>query len=398
MLQGETKLFKTRTIRAMMMWTLAFVLIASPLFAGTARADGGLNLSTPYPGVTVSPGEDITFALSIENESATPQNVALSVDTLPEGWKAYFEGDGNPVSRVYAKDGETVNVNFVIIAPDSTSENNSIVVKAEGENGAVDTLQLDVTINEEEFTKGKLTAPYQEQQGSSTTIFDYSISLTNGSSKAQSYSLSAVAPKGWQVSFYTSDGLQIASLNIEGNRSQTITVKADAPVDVVAGTYSIPVSAVSAKETLGVDLTAVITGTYAMTLSTPTGLISVDAYAGKTSTVTLTVNNTGTADLNNIALTATSVPTDWSVDFDTKEIATLAAGQSVQVNANIKAASDAINGDYVVSINAQTSEASSKLDMRVAVKTSTVWGIVGVVIVAAVVAALVFIFKKYGRR
>lgn len=383
---------------------LALVLAAAQ-FAGitTAHAAGGLNISTQYPGITVNPGEDVTFALNVENESATPQNVALAVGELPEGWDAYFEGDGNPVSRVYVDDASSdhnvAGVNLVIVIPDDAKAgDNSVTVTATGENGASDTLQLDVTLSDEKFTQGKLAAQYQEQQGSSSTTFNFSMALTNNNSKSQSYSLSASAPEGWQVSFYTSDGLQIASVNLEGNRSQAITVEIDPPVDVAAGEYKIPVTAVSPNESLSVDLTTVITGTYGMTLTTPTGLVSADAYAGKTSTVTLTIQNTGTADLHDISLVTATAPANWTVRYETAKIDTLAAGQSTEVVAYIDAASDAVNGDYVVSIKAKTSEATSQADFRVAVKTSTIWGIVGIVIVAAVVAALVLVFRKFGRR
>ena len=405
MLHEKTNISKSRRgLRIIALLALVMALAAAP-FTGitTAKAGGGLNLSTQYPGITVSPGEDVTFTLNVENESAAPQNVALIVDELPDGWNAYFEGDGNPVSRVYvddaASDNNVVGVDLVIVVPDNAAAGpNSVKVMATGENGVSDTLQLDVTLSDEEFTQGKLSAQYQEQQGSSSTTFNFSMTLTNNNSKAKAYSLSASAPDGWQVSFYTSDGLQIASVNLEGNRSQSIAVEIDPPVDVAAGEYAIPISAVSSNESLSVNLTTVITGTYAMTLTTPTGLVSLDAYAGKTSTVTLTVQNTGTADLHGISLTTATVPANWTVRYEMAKIDTLAAGESVEVVAYIDAASDAVNGDYVVSIKAKTSEVSSQADFRVAVKTSTIWGIVGIVIVAAVVVALVLIFRKFGRR
>ncbi|NLT97382.1 MAG: hypothetical protein GXW96_04375 [Christensenellaceae bacterium] len=141
-----------------------------------------------------------------------------------------------------------------------------------------------------------------------------------------------------------------------------------------------------------------IIGTYEMKLSTPTGLLSVDAVAGQGSTVTLNIENTGNADLSNITLTAKSTPANWSVTFDKDTIETLPAGQSVQVAATIKPAKDAVTGDYVVSIQAKSTLASSQADFRVTVKTSTIWGIVGIVIIAAVVVALVLVFRKFGRR
>ncbi len=404
MLGTSTVMNRARAARIPVAVALALVLLLAP-FAGftTAKADGGLNLSTPYPGVSVNPGEDVTFDMTVENETASPQNVQLSAET-PEGWSAYYEGDGNPVSRVYVDDADsdanTVSVSLVVKIPDDVTEGTfSIKAKAVGENGAEDTIQLDVTIATEEYTQGKLTAQYQEQEGSSSTTFMYSMALVNGSNKAQSYSLSAVLPSdGWQVKFMNADGLQIASLNLEGGRSQTITVSVDPPTDVDAGSYIIPVTATSASEELSVKFTAVITGTYAMTMATANDLLSVNAVAGDPSTVTLIITNTGTADLNGISLVTSSVPTNWTVTFDTDKIDTLAAGQNVQVVVTIQPASDAINGDYEVDIKAKTDQATSAAAFRVTVETSTIWGIVGIAIVAVVVIALVLIFRKFGRR
>lgn len=408
MLQNEKNLLKSRrqktAVRVCAVALLALTLVLAP-FAGlrTAKADGGLNLSTDFPGVTINTGEDVTFELNVDNESATPQNVALSIDSMPKGWSAYFEGNGKPVSRVYvgdaSSDSNSVKVDLVVTVPDdATQDTHSIVVSATGQNGAVSKLQLDINVSEQEFTQGKLTSQYQELEGSSSSKFSYSMSLTNNSSVQQSYSLSAQAPDGWQVKFSTSDGQQIASLNVDASRSESITVAITPPVSVDAGTYTIPVAAISANETLSMNYTVVITGTYAMTLTTPSGLMSLDAVAGKSSNVTLTIQNTGTAPLEDVSLTTASTPTDWTVTFDKSKIDSIAAGESAEVTATIQAANDAITGDYVVSISAKNSEVSSQADFRVTVKTSTVWGIVGIVIIAAVVVGMILVFRKFGRR
>jgi uncharacterized membrane protein len=401
--KGNSMTRRKAVTRALIVCAVALMLALTPFVGfGTAKADGGLTLSTTYPGVTISPGQDVTFDLVVKNESGVPQNVALSLPTLPDGWTAYFTGNSKPVSRVFvdnAEDANTSKVSLVVDVPDDAAEGTqSIVAAATGENGAVSNLNMDVTISSQEFTQGALTAQYQELEGSTSSSFSFTMTLKNNSNDQQGYSLTSGAPEGWQVKFSSSAGQQIASLNVDSGRSESITVGVTPPTDVEPGKYDIPVSAISADETLDMNFTVNITGTYGMTLSTPTGLLTTDVIAGKESTVTLTVENTGSADLSNIALTAKSVPTDWTVTFDKDKIETLAAGQSAQVTATIKAANDAITGDYAVSISAKTSQASSQADFRVTVKTSTVWGIVGIVIIAAVIVALVLVFRKFGRR
>ena len=60
--------------------------------------------------------------------------------------------------------------------------------------------------------------------------------------------------------------------------------------------------------------------------------------------------------------------------------------------------SKAIAGDYIVSISASARETSASADIRVTVHTSTLWGIVGVAIIAGVIYWVATTFKKYGRR
>ncbi len=390
--------------RVLFVCALALVLTLTPL-AGyrSAYADGGLTLYTTYPGVTVSPGQEFTFDLVVKNESGVPQNVALSLSQLPEGWTARFTGSGKPVSRVFVdndEDNNTSKVSLVVEVPDDAPEGvQSIVATATGQNGAVSSLHLDLNVSTQGYTQDTLTAQYQELAGSSTSTFNFSMTLKNNSGDQQGYSLAAPeVPQGWQVKFTTSGTQQISSVNLDAGRSETITVGVTPPVDVEPGKYVIPVTATSTGAPLRLDFAVYIIGTYEMKLSTPTGLLSVDAVAGQGSTVTLNIENTGNADLSNITLTAKSTPANWSVTFDKDTIETLPAGQSVQVAATIKPAKDAVTGDYVVSIQAKSTLASSQADFRVTVKTSTIWGIVGIVIIAAVVVALVLVFRKFGRR
>jgi uncharacterized membrane protein len=58
----------------------------------------------------------------------------------------------------------------------------------------------------------------------------------------------------------------------------------------------------------------------------------------------------------------------------------------------------AIAGDYVVSLTASASETSANADIRVTVHTSTLWGLVGALIVVGVISWVGWTFNKYGRR
>ena len=113
--------------------------------------------------------------------------------------------------------------------------------------------------------------------------------------------------------------------------------------------------------------------------------------------VDLQINNTGSSELEDIKLNS-SAPVDWEVRFEPNIIESLLPGESTAVNAYIKSSNKAISGDYVVSIQAQTPEVSDSADFRVTVKTSALWGWVGVLIIALVGAGIYYLFRRFGRQ
>ena len=179
--------------------------------------------------------------------------------------------------------------------------------------------------------------------------------------------------------------------------SKGLTIAVTPPQDVEKGTYTIPCTATSANETLNLDLNVEITGTYGVSVSTPTGNLSFDAYANDEKSVTLSIANTGNVDLENLNLTS-SAPTDWDVTFSESTIDLLEAGATKEITAYVTPNSDSITGDYVTTISIKNDETSASADFRVSVKTRTSWGIFAGGIIVVLLAVLAWIFKKFGRR
>ena len=150
---------------------------------------------------------------------------------------------------------------------------------------------------------------------------------------------------------------------------------------------------------MNLDLAVTITGTYKMELTTPDGRLSFDAHANQVSDVTLQIQNTGNVDLENVSLNS-SAPSGWTVTYDLENniIDSIPAGGTSQVVAHVKPSSDAITGDYVTTFSVSTSQVSDSAEFRVSVKTSTMWGIVAVVLILCTAGGLGYVFKKYGRR
>ena len=141
----------------------------------------------------------------------------------------------------------------------------------------------------------------------------------------------------------------------------------------------------------------VITGSFGMEMTTPTGLVSADLTAGESKQIELVITNNGSSNLTDIRPDA-AAPVNWSVTFDPKKVDLLQPGKTARVYATIKADKKAIPGDYVANIEAKTPEVSSKLSFRISVETPMLWGWVGVLITLAALGSVYYLFRKYGRR
>ena len=85
--------------------------------------------------------------------------------------------------------------------------------------------------------------------------------------------------------------------------------------------------------------------------------------------------------------------------MDPADVVEVPANGQVDVTASVKPADQAIAGDYMITFNAQPNDgASQSADFRVTVRASTLWGIVGVALIAVAVAIVGLAVVRFGRR
>ena len=328
-------------------------------------------------------------------------NAALTLTDIPKGWNAKFTNAGNQVSRIMVRPDNSVNVNLVIDIPPSASDGEytvDVTVKAEGI--AEDTLQLKLTVSEIDVSKGLFVSQFPELQGGPGTSFSFNADLTNSGGEDMYYSLSATSEEGWLVSFRPAGtSTDIASLTVPAGQTQGLGITVKPPADVKAGEYLIPVVATSATVgSVTLDLKVIITGTYTMTMVTSDGRLNADVQVGRETPITLVITNTGSTNLSNIALSSTLPANGWSIRFDQPSIQSLPPGATQEVIAFIQPDARAVTGDYAAAISAKTPQVSSELALRVSVQTSTMWGVIAVIIIVLLAGGLYLVFRKFGRR
>ncbi len=362
------------------------------LFNFTAGAQS-LQLYAPYSRISVTPGQTINYSIKVINNSKNTLKANIYLIGLPKTWTHTLKAGGWEISRISVLPGETQTLSLQVVVPLKVKKGYyRFHVKAEGN----DDLPLTINVSESGTYKTAFTTKQSNLEGAANTSFTFNGSLKNATADTQYYALNSRAPRGWQVDFKASYK-QVASVKVDPNQTQSITIEVHPPDQAAAGTYKIPVEASSSNTSAGFILEVVITGSYKISLSTPTGRLSTDITAGHDKKVELAVQNTGSAPLKDISMSS-STPADWTVSFSPKKIDALAPGQTTKVMATIHADKDAIAGDYVTDMTAKTASASSKAAFRVSVKTSALWGWVGILIIVVAIGVIYLLFKKYGRR
>jgi len=92
-------------------------------------------------------------------------------------------------------------------------------------------------------------------------------------------------------------------------------------------------------------------------------------------------------------------PEGWEITYTPKEIDSLGAGLTQEVDVVITPPDKTIAGDYGITLRGLAEQGlSDTIELRVTVLTSTIWGWVGILIVVVVVAGLAVLFWRLGRR
>ena len=363
--------------------------------APTASA-AGATLSTPYPSIVVAPGSTVGFDIAVVG--AANQQVALSVSGLPAGWVGTLRGGGYVVSGVQTDVDGKATVRLEIDIPATATDGVSRVSVAAVAGGVRSTLPLSIQVSTAASGDVTLSSDYPSLQGASGTTFTFNLTLRNESSEDLTFAVTAVGPDGWEVNATLTGQTQAASAVIKASDSAAVSVSAKPPTDVAPDTYPINVRATVGDRTIDAELSVVVTGTNALTLTTPDQLLSNSGAAGSSITQQLLVHNDGTQPLEGVVVSAT-LPTDWTVTFSPSDtIASIAADDDATVTATIVPSNDAIAGDYVVTYRASSPDADGSVEIRMTIETSPLFGFVGLALIALVLFGLWWVFQRYGRR
>jgi len=365
-----------------------------------------ITMAVEYPGIEIPAGKDLSMDLIFSNKGQSGEDVDVWVESTPEGWETIIKTYKFTVTGVHVPSGKDKSLTFKADPGEEGQPGKyEFLVKAQTRDGVFkmeQTIAVTVTEKEKEEVKEskdiKLNTTYPVLRGPNDVKFEFSVEVDSDLDEDTIFDLFAQGPEGWDINFKPGyESKYISSLQIKANQSKNVSVEVNPSLTAQAGEYPITMRATTGDAKAEIDLKVILTGTYKLEAGTPSGLLSLDAKAGKSANMSVYIKNTGSAPNNDIKF-MTFKPENWKVEFTPETIETLAPGDLKQVEVTIIPYKDALVGDYSVGVEIQGEKASKTLEFRTMVKASAAWGWIGIAIIVVVIGGLTALFRKLGRR
>ena len=358
----------------------------------------GLYLMTDYPAITVRPGTTSNVAVRLQDYGLSPERYRLSVSGVPSGWTATLLGGGQPVAAAMpAPDGSVALQLRLNVPANSDLTQHTLTIKAEGQGNQA-SLPIDVALAKELPAKLAVTSKLPSLRGSPKSNFEYSLNIKNDSGRNLVASFAAEAPANFETSFTEAYGTQeLSSIPIEAGQSKDIKLKVRPPSTIDGGHFPVKVTVNAEDASANTEVTLDVVGQPQLQVSGRDGLLSARAVAAQQSSIPIVVTNTGTAPAENITLAATAPP-GWKVTFEPAKVDRLVPGKDTEVQALVTPSDKSLAGDYMVSVRATSRGENASSQFRIAVNTSTVWGMAGAGVIGVALLLMLGAVARFGRR
>src|SRR5437763_6749695 len=360
----------------------------------------GLFLLTDYPALTLRPGTTSSINLKLQNYGLPPERLALSVAGVPSGWTATLIGGGQPVAAALPATNSNVPLELRLDVPkDAPVGSTNLTVIARGSTPeASPSLPIEVKLATDLPAKLTLNPQLPELRGTSKSSFEFQLGIKNDSPKKVMARVSGPAPPHFDATFTEQYGSQeLNAIPLDPGQSKDVKLKVRPPNTVAAGKYKVTAKVTADDATATAELTVDITGQPKIDIAGREGVLSAKASAGQEASIPVILSNSGTAPAEQIELSG-SAPSGWKVSFEPKAVDRIAPNETNEVQALVSPAAKAVAGDYVTTVRANARGESASQTFRVAVTTSTIWGIVGIALIGGALLVMIGSVVWCGRR
>ena len=232
--------------------------------------------------------------------------------------------------------------------------------------------------------------------------FEFKIDVTLDASEEQYFELEKELPPGWSIKVSPGSlSVDVPGLKLKPGQKDSLTIICSPLVDQDPGEYIFSLTLKSTEEGKqieeSVEFKALVKPAGLLNLTTSTGRLSTDVGPGRDNLYILIIENTGTAPVEDISISTQQEPEGWLIELE-DNIDILQVGEKMEIEANIIPPDRTIAGDYSIRFLVNSSEDNDSLDLKTAVKTPLIWRILGIALIAFVIAGIAIVFERLSRR
>jgi uncharacterized membrane protein len=232
--------------------------------------------------------------------------------------------------------------------------------------------------------------------------FEFKVNVTLDAPEEQYFELEKETPTGWSIVVNPGSlKVDVPALKLKPGKKESLTIICRPLVRQEPGEYIFSLTLKSTEEGKqleeSVEFKALVKSAGLLNLTTSTGRLSTDVGPGRDNLYILIIENTGTAPVEDISISTQQEPEGWLIEFE-DNIDILQVGEKMEIEANIIPPDRTIAGDYNIKFLVSSSEDNDSLSLRIAVKTPLIWRILGIALIAFVIAGIAIVFERLGRR
>jgi uncharacterized membrane protein len=343
------------------------------------------------------PGNNLTFHLSVTNRAPYRDSYLLYIDNpkLPTNWTAIFQIGENKVRSLTVAAGESVNLNVTVNVPKDAAYGD-YEFRANF-NGDYASASQGLTVTVERVTrKIGLECPVKVQSILTGQSTYFPIRVMNEGPQTENVFISlnrTSAIMVWEIT------LSKSQLTLSPQESAWITLNVKPPDTAGPGNSTIGLEAYTEDGKIKVPI-QVVTNVVASYLLEITGITPVNpqVYQGEKIDVTITVSNAGQSPVTGLKLIVNSTGLS-NILVTPLDVSVLGAKSQVIFDLRISAGSNLAVGDYILRIQAQSSETSSSIrELAVSVSSQIPWSIIVIAVAIAATAIVVLIVQSLIRK
>jgi uncharacterized membrane protein len=354
-------------------------------------------LSSKYPIARATPGSTVTFDLTISNVLTKRFTSAVIVD-CPTDWAATLtRGDGSGLYGLSLEPGSSLQAELELDVPVTASPGDYQVVVSVSTPDFESHLQLTVTVvTGEPKPRLRTELPYVDAYAGNAAT--YSITLANIGNLDGIISIALEGlPSGYAWTAKESGGSVVSKVYLRAGESKELSVVVTIPPLAEPDVKELTLKASAGDLVDQLNLRLGILGSYG--LSYVTQNFYVESSAGRSGTFQVSVRNSGYSSLTNVKLQASDVPDGFEVSVDPGVVLLLTPQGTATFTVTFTTEATISAGDYYVTLSLAADQYQvSARSLHIYVKQSAEVVYVGAGIAVVVVAALLLVYRKYGRR